>query len=115
MNRELREVLQKGIDYMDAAFYRDYNVTNKPESLSYSQLSYLITRSYYNGYSFKGQTRESHAYFSRLAEVEDTHNLNLYYRSELALLLARNGKRDQAQHIAATLLERSLYTDEMGR
>ena len=115
VNRELREVLQRGVDYMDAAFHKEYNVNRKPESLSYSQLSYLITRSYYNGYSFKGQTRESYAYFSRLAEIEDTHNLNLYFRSELALLMARNGKRDQAQRIAATIVERSLYTDEMGR
>ena len=112
---ELRNVLQRGLDYMDAAFYKEYNSDNKPESLGYSELSYLLTRSYYTGYTFNGLTRASHTYFSRLAEIEDTHNLNLYYRSELALLMARNGKRDQAQHIAATLVERSLYTDEMGR
>ena len=112
---ELKDMLQRGLDYLDAEFYKEYNVDKKPESLGYGQLSYLLTRSYYNGYPFKGLSRASHTYFSRLAEVEDTHNLSLYFRSQLALLMARNGKRDQAKRIAATLLERSLYNDEMGR
>ena len=112
---ELKDMLQKALDYMDAAFYKEYDVDRKPQSLGYSELSYLLTRSYYNGYPFKGLTKSSHTYFSRLAEVEDTHNLSLYFRSQLALLMARNGKLEQARHIAATLLERSLYNDEMGR
>ena len=112
---QLREVLQKALDYMDDYFYKEYDVKDKPESLGYSELSYLITRSYFASYPFKEQTRSSHQFFTRLADKQDTHDLNLYYRAQLALLMARNGKNDQAQHIAATLVERSLYSDEMGR
>ena len=112
---ELKDMLQRGLDYLDAEFYKEYNVDKKPESLGYGQLSYLLTRSYYNGYPFKGLSRASHTYFSRLAEIEDTHSMSLYFRSQLALLMARSGKKEQAGHIAATLLERSLYSDEMGR
>ena len=112
---ELGTVLQKGINYLDAAFYRYYDVKDKPESLGYSELSYLLTRSYYATYQFSGQTRASHTYFTRLAEMQETYDLNLYYRTELALLMARIGKRDRAVQIAATIAERSLYSDEMGR
>ena len=111
----LKAVIQKGLDYMDGVFYKEYNVDQKPESLGYSELSYLLTRSYFVGYPFGGLTRASHSFFARLAEIQDTHNLNLYFRAQLALLMARNGKREQALDIAATLIERSLYSDEMGR
>ena len=50
-----------------------------------------------------------------LADKKETYDLNLWFRAQLALLMAREGKNEQAQHIAATLLERSLYSDEMGR
>ena len=112
---ELKEMIQRGLDYMDAYFYKVYNVSKKPESLGYSELSYLLTRSYYTSYPFSGTTRASHTFFTRLAEIQDTHDLDLYFRAQLALLMSRIGKKDQAEHIAATLLERSLYSDEMGR
>ena len=112
---ELKRVIQKGLDYMDGIFYKEYNVDKKPQSLGYSELSYLMTRSYFNGYPFRGQTRASHTYFSRLAEIQETHLLGIYFRTELALLMARQGKMDDAKRIAATLLDRSLYDEEMGR
>ena len=112
---EIREMIRKGLDYLDAYFYKEYNVEQKPESLGYSELSYLMTRSCYTSYPFSGTTRSSYTYFLRLAEIEDTHNLSLYFRAQLALLMARQGKDDEAKHIAATLVERSLYDDEMGR
>ena len=112
---EISEMIRKGVDYMDAYFYKVYNVEHKPESLGYSELSYLMTRSYFSTYPFSGTTRSSYTYFLRLAEIEDTHNLSLYFRAQLALLMARQGKEDEARHIVSTLLERSLYDDEMGR
>ncbi len=112
---ELKTVIQRGLDYLDGYFYKEYKAPQKPESLGYSELSYLLTRSYYSSYPFSDLTIASHTYFNRLAEIEDTHDLNIYFRTGLALLMARNGMKDRAEHIAATLLERSLYTDEMGR
>ena len=115
MTDELKEVIQKGLDYMDEYFFKEYNVSKKPESLGYNELSYLLMRSYFTAYPFKGLTRSSHTYFARLAEIQDTHDLNLYFRAQLALFLAREGKKDVANHVVETLLERSLYDDEMGR
>ena len=112
---ELKVTLQKGLDYMDSLFFKRYDAEKKPESLGYSELNYLLTRSYYTSYPFNGKSIASHTFFTRLAEIEDTHNLSLYFRSQLALLMSRNGKKELAEHIAATLVERSLYSDEMGR
>lgn len=112
---ELKQMIQRGLDYLDAYFYKIYAGDYKPNSLNNSQLSYLMTRSYFLQYPFSNDTRASYSYFVGLAQKEDTHNMNLYFRAQLALLMARQGKAEQAKHIAETLLERSLYSDEMGR
>ena len=112
---ELRQMIQRGLDYMDAYFYKLYNVDRKPQSLGYSELSYLLTRSYFTSYPFGGTTRASYTYYERLASMQDTHDLDLWFRAQLALFMARQGKSADAARIAATLVERSQYSDEMGR
>ena len=111
----IKSMVTKGISYLDNFYFKEYDVKEKPKSLGYNQLYYLLIRSYFKSYEYTGSTEASHTYFSRLAEIQDTHDLNLYYRAQLAMLMSRTGKKDQAKHITATLLERSLYDDEMGR
>lgn len=112
---DLNDVIRKGLGYLDSYYYKRYDVKEKPKSLGYEELSYLLIRSYFQSYPFGGTTKASHQYFTRLADMQDTHDLNLYFRAQLALLMARTGKEEQARHIAETLVERSLYSDEMGR
>ena len=112
---EISRIAQNAIDYIDAYYYEEYKKENKPESLGYDELYYLLIRSYYQSYKFRGLTQASHTYFTRLADIEDTHNLNLMYRAQLALLMARTGKNEQARKITATIADRALYDDEMGR
>ena len=112
---EISRMVQNGIDYIDKYYYKEYDVKDKPETLGYDQLYYLLIRSYFQSYKFNGLTQASHTYFTRLADIEDTHNLNLMYRAQLALLMARTGKDSQAKHITATIADRALYDDEMGR
>ncbi len=112
---ELKETVRKGLDYLDRYFYRSYNVRERPQSLGYSELSYLMTRSYFTSYQMGDSIRAGYTHYMNLAKTQDTHDLNLYYRATLALLMARQGNMEQAEHIAATLTERSLYEDEMGR
>ena len=111
----VEETIQRALDFMDGYFYKLYKAEHKPESLGYSELSYLMMRSYYRDYKFSADTRESYNYYMSLADKKETYDLNLWFRAQLALLMAREGKNELAQHIAATLLERSLYSDEMGR
>ena len=112
---EISRLVQNGIDYIDKYYYKEYNAEDKPKSLGYDQLYYLLIRSYFQSYKFSGLTQASHTYFSRLADIQDTHELNLMYRAQLALLMARTGKKDQAEKVAATIADRALYDDEMGR
>ena len=111
----IKSMVTKGISYLDNYYFKEYDVKEKPKSLGYDQLYYLLIRTYFKSYDYTGSTQASHTYFTRLADIQDTHDLNLYYRAQLALLMSRTGKKDQAKHITATLLERSLYDDEMGR
>lgn len=115
VTQDLDNVIRNALGYIDNYYYKRYDVSEKPKSLGYDELNYLLIRSYFNTYPFGGTTNASHHFYTRLAEIQDTHDLNLHYRAQLALLMARNGKIQEAGHIAATLLERSLYTDEMGR
>lgn len=112
---DIKSIIRLGLRYLDGQFYKEYDVKEKPQTLSYSQLSYLLTRSYFASYEFRDQTRASHTYFTRLAQIQDTHDMNLYFRAQLALLMSRTGHKADAERIAATLVERSLYSDEMGR
>ena len=111
---ELKNTIQRGLDYLDAYFSKIY-VDSKPETLSYSELSYLLTRSYFESYKFSGLTRPAYNYFVNLAQKQETYDLGLRFRASLALLMSRQGKSKRSQEITATLLERSLYNDEMGR
>ena len=112
---DLENMIGRGLDYLDAYYYDEYDKKEKPRNLGIEELTYLITRSYFVHYPFKGATKESHDYFTRLAETEDTHEMDVYRRTQMGLLMARRGKLDEARNIAGTLLERSLYSDEMGR
>ena len=112
---DISRMLQNALNYLDDIYYQEYKGPEKPETLDYDQLYYLLIRSYFQSYQFKGLTRASHAYFSRLADIKDTHNLNLMYRAQLALLMARTGNKNQASQVAATIADRALYDDEMGR
>ena len=112
---EVHNMIQKGLNYIDAYFYKKYDVKEKPQSLGYEELNYLILRSYFQSYDFRDKTPDSYKFYTSLADKEETYDLDIYYRAQLALLMSRTGKKERAEHIAATLLERSLYSDEMGR
>lgn len=112
---DIDRIIKNALNYLDNYYFKRYDVKEKPQTLGYSELYYLLIRSYFQDYEFKGSTAASHHYFSRLAEAQDTHDLNLYYRAQLALLMHRTGHKQEAAHVAATLVERSLYNDEMGR
>lgn len=115
-SEEIVRAVEKGLNYIDSYIYDIcYNFENRSRFIGYSELDYLITRSYFQQYKFIGNTRESYRYFLDLAQEADTHNMPLNFRAQLALLMSRLGKNDKAKEIAASLVERSLYSDEMGR
>ena len=74
---DIKRMVQNGIDYIDKYYYKEYNVENKPKSLGYDQLYYLLVRSYFQSYKFSGLTEASHTYFSRRVR----HKLHKSFRS----------------------------------
>lgn len=109
-------MLKKGIDFIDEYWRKNYNLEQyHPTTLTWDILRYLMTRSYYKDIPFSSNTKDSYQYYLSLIDNVDTHNMSLWMRADLALLLSRMGKDKDAEHVAQTLLERSLYSDEMGR
>ena len=112
---DIRRMAQNALNYLDAIYYKEYDNEIKPAFLGYDELYYLLIRSYFQDYKFDGLTKASHHYFSRLANDQETHYADLMYRGQLALLLSRTGKKRDATQVAATIADRALYDDEMGR
>ena len=110
----LSRAIENAVAWLDAQFYKRYDVEKKPESLGISELSYLLTRSRFADISYMNRTNVSHSFYMVLAQNQDTHELDLTARAKLALVLAdRNMER--ASHVTATMLERSVLEEEMGR
>jgi hypothetical protein len=110
------QMLKNGIEFIDEYWRRLYNQEKyHPTTLTWDILRYLMTRSYYQNIPFQGNANDAYKYYLSLVDNVDTHNLSLWMRSDLALLLVRMGRSKDAEHVVQTLLERSLYSDEMGR
>ena len=111
----INRMIKNGVDYIDAHYRNLYKSQYKPKELDWEILDYLMTRSYYQDIPFFANTKESYDYYISLIDKVDTHNLSLGFRTDLALLLARLGRTAEAEKIVLTILDRSLYSDEMGR
>lgn len=109
-------MLKNGIDYIDIYWRNLYNQENyRPKTLSWDILRYLMTRSYYQDIPFYANTKDSYQYYLSLIDNVETHDMSLWMRADLALLMYRLGRTKDAEQLAQTLLDRSLYSDEMGR
>lgn len=113
---DIDRMLKNGVDYIDMN-WRDLYMREqyRPKTLTWDILRYLMTRSYYQDVPFYANTKDSYQYYLSLTDNIDTHDMSLWMRADLALLKVRQGKMDQAKELVQTLLDRSLYSDEMGR
>lgn len=113
---DVDRMLKNGVDYIDMYWRNLYMQEQyRPKTLTWDILRYLMTRSYYQDIPFYANTKESYQYYLSLTDNADTHDLSLWMRADLALLKVRQGKMDAARQLVESLLDRSLYTDEMGR
>ena len=113
---DIRDMVKIGVEYVDIAYQLKYkNADYKPKTLDWQTLDYLMMRTYYQDIPLTVNTKESYNYYLGLADKVDTHNLELSFRAEFGLLKARLGKMADAEQVTQTIIERSLYSDEMGR
>ncbi len=114
LSDRIREALSRGLEWLDSQYALESEQTSNMTALTCSQLDWLILRTYYTQ-AFSSSARSAYRRFESIAMSQSTHNMDIYSRARLALFLARTGKADDAQRVAATLVERSLYDEEMGR
>ena len=109
----------KAAEYLDGQFYRTYQhyTADKTETeLSDIDLLYLCARFLVTDIAPISETHQrSVDFFMELADKHQTHADDLYFRAMLMQLFIETGQEGKAQHIAATLIDRSIYSEEMGR
>ncbi len=115
-NADIDRMLRNGVDYIDMYWRNLYMQEQyRPKTLTWDILRYLMTRSYYQDLPFYANTKESYQFYLSLTDNVDTHDMPLWMRVDLALFKVRQGKSAEAEQLAQTILERSLYSEEMGR
>ena len=115
-NADIDRMLRNGVDYIDMYWRNLYMQEQyRPKTLTWDILRYLMTRSYYQDIPFYANTKESYQFYLSLTDNVDTHDMPLWMRVDLALFKVRQGKSAEAEQLAQTILERSLYSEEMGR
>lgn len=111
---QMESAVSDALMWLDGYFAKDFESKDKPESVGALQLSYLLVLQRFADIVYFGSRNDVHKFYMNLAEKQDTRNLNLMERAQLALLLSA-GHADRADHVVRTMLERSVLEDEMGR
>lgn len=111
------EVAKRAVQWLDRQMREENKDTDwkKKKSLYYTELEYLLVRTYFKDVKFSAGTQDTYDRLLKIATTEPSHDLDIYGRARLALILARSGKMERARELNVTLLERSLYDDEQGR
>ena len=118
---QLKQMLGKGVQYMDEAFRKNYEEMKsrntaqmKDNNLSALEIQYLYARSYFlQGYPMPVILKEPLSYYlSQAAQYWTKEDLSA--QAMLALALDRFGKKDVSSLIIKSLSERALHSPEMG-
>ncbi len=114
----LQAMVNKAIDYLDDAYYKDYerllaedNI--KGFSTNPLQLNYLYARSLFDQKPINEKHREMHT-FMLDKSVEAWSKMSPGMQAMAAIVLMRNNRQVDALAIMASLRERALHSDEMG-
>lgn len=102
----------RGLRYLDLEAEKEYSKRNKEEKISYEQILYLYTRSFYRDIPI-GSTLEAHKYYMAMAE-EQWPTLSLYEKALITTTFFRYGKTDMAHRILRSLKEYATISPESG-
>lgn len=109
----------KAAEFLDNEYNRTYQriaKDNAERDIYDLDLLYLCARHLVMGIAPVSESNEAaFNYFMSLADKHQTQADDLYFRAMLMQLFLESGQEGKAQHIAATLIDRSLYSEEMGR
>ena len=118
-NKDVQQLIQKAVKYLDARMLEDYNDLKKRKSLtndyfiSQYQIQYLYARSFFTDIKLSSNEEEAFKFFRENAE-KHWLKLNLNNQTMFALTSHRNGNTVLAEKIMNSVIERSITTEEMG-
>lgn len=118
-DREVRQMIQKAINYLDDQFLDEYERMKKQatdineDHLSYMQLHYLYMRSFFKDIKTSKKVDEIKAYYMGQAQKYWVKK-DLYSKGLLSLIVYRNGDTVTANKIIKSLEENSIISDELG-
>lgn len=111
---ELKQILNRLMVYCDEQIRKEYDRRDKKhEHLSEIAAHYLYTRSFFKEQPYNQNSEVAFKYYLELAEAK-VLDYGIYMSGMLGLTLNRYNKRDAAQKITESLLERALTHPELG-
>lgn len=114
LDSRLRSAVSSALAWLDAHFAKECEAVEKPQSVGALEMSYLLAVRRFDSFRYTGRRDDVHRFYMNLAAAQDTRNLSLMERAQLALVLVKTDA-GQAEHVVQTMLERSVLEDEMGR
>ncbi len=109
-----RHALNRAMDYVDRETYNDYVRYVKGRKFEPIELDYLYLRSLYPNNRLSKQQQEAYDFYYQNAKKHNESFSSLYCQSVLALVFHRHGDSQLARSMATRLLQKGLYSDEMG-
>ncbi|MCR6721138.1 MAG: hypothetical protein NVV59_12805 [Chitinophagaceae bacterium] len=112
--------MQKSLSYLDYQVQKDYEALVKSkadlkkQSPSYSIVQYLYMRSFFPKEKISEKAQKAVSYYKERLPLSWTGQ-NKYMQAMMALTLNRQGNATVAKNILTSLLQTSVYSEEMGR
>ena len=114
---EMNQVLQNAVRYIDDRLVEDYNRRlkyDKSPGLTGMVIHYLYARSFFTQYAFSNRTEKVVKHYQEKAKSQWLDQ-GLYYQGLLALATHRFDMNTVAGEITASLKERALSHEELGK
>ncbi|WP_282068882.1 alpha-2-macroglobulin family protein [Olleya namhaensis] len=120
-DEDITDMVENALDYLDAAFEKEYNDLTKytndvdytKDHLSYTQLHYLYMRSFFPEYKLSKKQQDIHQYY--LSQIRNYWlKRPLYAKGMMALIMNRNEDKTTSNAILKSVKENSITSDELG-
>ena len=111
----LAAAIDKAVQYIDKDLIYYYSLEEKPKELSLNLIEDMLVRSAFTDCPFRGNALDAFNYFSSLARKGQTPGMDLHFKVQLALLQKSLGMDSESRAIIASILDVSLYQEELGR
>lgn len=112
---QLTSAFEKAIQFIDKDLEYYYSLEERPTELSSNIMESMLVRTYFKDYEFHGSAQGAYNYFSSLAQKGQIPGMDLHFKAELAQLQQRLGLEKESKAIIASILDVSLYQEELGR